>query len=164
MPRTKRADLQRDVMYTPPGELTLPDGMEDHYRKRGYHLRWIRAEIDGQDDIRNITMRQREGYQLINKNELEDEFKDFFDTRKVRNNTNVVCIGDLVLGKIEIDRANARQEYYEKLSSDQVTRARTTARDGSGDGKLDLQLERAVPLEDQSSTTVNTGSTAAIED
>ena len=157
MVRETRESEMREEIYNPPGDLTLPEGMEDRYRQNGYHLRWVRAELNGQDDSRNLAARQREGYSWVSKNELQEEWKDFFDTRKIRTNNQVVCVGDLVLAKIELRRAKARQKYFEDQSSAQVTRAKNTARDGNGEGKTNKHLDSIVPLTDESKTEVDLG-------
>ena len=53
--------------WTPPSMLDAPPAPE------GYKHRWIRAEVRGFDDTRNISARLREGYELVR----QDEYPDF---------------------------------------------------------------------------------------
>lgn len=157
MTRQTRQSDQRDLYYTPANDLTLPEGMEKYYNNNGYHLRWIRAELQGQDDSRNISMKIREGYQFIQKSEVPEEWRDFFDTRKVRNNNQIICVGDLILGKIEIAKAEARQRHFENASTERVTQAKGMAYDGKGTGNSDGRMDRMVPVLDESRSVVKTG-------
>ena len=53
--------------WTPPSMLDAPPAPE------GFKHRWIRAEVRGFDDTKNISARLREGYELVR----QDEYPDF---------------------------------------------------------------------------------------
>ena len=52
--------------WQPPSMLETPPAPE------GYEYRWIRAEIVGQEDKKNVTARLREGFDLVRAEELGD--------------------------------------------------------------------------------------------
>ena len=70
--RTPRASKTRTAKprrqpWRPPSLLDAPDPPE------GYVHRWIRAEIRGFDDRKNISARIREGWELVRKEEYPFE-------------------------------------------------------------------------------------------
>lgn len=158
MTRTTRQDEQRNYVYKPASDLSVPDEMVAWFKNKGFHLRWIRATVLGQDDTQNLMSRSREGYSWVTKSELPEEFRDYFQTTQVKTNNQVICVGDLILGKIELFKAKARQEYFEKASEDQVTQAKNTAKKGDDSTKAyDPRMDRLVPLEDDSKTEIELG-------
>ena len=70
--RTPRANKTRNKQtrrkpWAPPSILEAPPAPD------GYRHRWIRAEVRGFDDTKNISSRLREGYELVRK----DEYPEF---------------------------------------------------------------------------------------
>ena len=65
--------------WTPPSMLDAPPAPE------GYKHRWIRAEVRGFDDTKNISARLREGYELVRLAripvETVEERADYFSQR-----------------------------------------------------------------------------------
>jgi len=51
--------------WSPPSMLETPPAPE------GYTYRWIRAEIAGSEDRKNVTSRMREGFDLVRAEELD---------------------------------------------------------------------------------------------
>jgi hypothetical protein len=62
---TRAKDTARKP-WRPPSMLETPPAPE------GYSYRWIRAEIVGQEDRKNVTARLREGFDLVRAEELMD--------------------------------------------------------------------------------------------
>ena len=52
--------------WRPPSMLETPPAPE------GFSYRWIRAEIVGQEDKKNVMSRLREGFELVSKEEIGD--------------------------------------------------------------------------------------------
>ena len=53
-------------MWVPPSSLDAPPAPD------GFRYRWIRAEVVGFQDSKNITGRLREGYELVRAEEVEN--------------------------------------------------------------------------------------------
>ena len=78
----------------------------------GFRYRWIRAEVQGFQDTTNITSRQREGYELVRAEEVENA-SDYpvLDEGRYKG---VIGVGGLLLAKVPIEIAKQRQEYMTK--------------------------------------------------
>ena len=83
--------------------LEIPDAPE------GYEYRWIRAEIVGQEDKKNITARLREGFDLVRAEELDGFEIPTLDDGK---HSGVVSVGGLLLAKIPTETRNERNAYF----------------------------------------------------
>jgi hypothetical protein len=59
---TTRAKKAKDVKYRPPEDRKLSGELEAFFKEQGYHARWIRHMVDGQDDVKSWLKRQNEGY------------------------------------------------------------------------------------------------------
>jgi hypothetical protein len=82
----------------------------------GFAHRWLRTEINGLDDRKNLTARLREGYALVR----ADEYPDW-DLPSIQDgkHAGVISVGGLVLGRIPIDLAKQRDEYYRQQANNQ---------------------------------------------
>ena len=69
-----RADMNARKPWRPPSMLETPPAPE------GYSYRWIRAEIVGQEDKKNVMSRLREGFELVRKEEIGDLEHEFNET------------------------------------------------------------------------------------
>ena len=47
-----REKKSRDMTYVPPQQLPTPDPID------GYSFRWVRTALNGQDDVRNVSVRR----------------------------------------------------------------------------------------------------------
>jgi hypothetical protein len=54
-----RAKTAQKAVWTPPSSLDAPPA------PAGYHHRWIRSEVMGFDDTKNMAGRLRSGYELV---------------------------------------------------------------------------------------------------
>ena len=59
-------NLKRPKVWVPPSSLDAPPAPD------GFRYRWIRAEVVGFQDTKNITGRLREGYELVRSEEVEN--------------------------------------------------------------------------------------------
>ena len=75
----------------------------------GYEYRWIRAEIVGQEDRKNVTARLREGFDLVRAEELDGFELPTLDDGK---HAGVVSVGGLLLAKIPNETREERNSYF----------------------------------------------------
>jgi|TARA_R100000084_G_C4638861_1_gene142621 hypothetical protein len=84
----------------------------------GYKHRWIRAEVRGFDDRKNISARLREGYELVRQDEYPDFEAPVVDSGKYEG---VFGVGGLLLARIPLETVQERSAYFEERSQDQMT-------------------------------------------
>ena len=96
----------------PPTMLDAPPAPE------GYNHRWIRAEVRGFDDRKNISARLREGYELARQDEYPDFEAPVVDSGKYEG---VLGVGGLLLARIPLETVQERSAYFEERSQDQMT-------------------------------------------
>ena len=98
-----RSKSERPTVWVPPSSLDAPPAPD------GFRYRWIRAEVQGFQDTTNITSRQREGYELVRAEEVENA-SDYpvLDEGRYKG---VIGVGGLLLAKVPIEIAKQRQEY-----------------------------------------------------
>ena len=89
-----RAKKEARKPWSPPSTLDTPPAPE------GYTYRWIRAEIVGQEDRKNVSSRLSEGFDLVRSEELDDSDQDRFDSVQQGKHAGVVARGGLLLAKI----------------------------------------------------------------
>ena len=108
--KTREKTAQRRP-WAPPSTLDAPPAPE------GFKHRWIRAEVRGFDDRKNISARLREGYELV----LKDEYPDFeapvIDSGKYEG---VFGVGGLLLARIPVETVKQRNAYYADRNTDQL--------------------------------------------
>ena len=83
----------------------------------GYKHRWIRAEVRGFDDQKNISARLREGYELVRRDEYPDFEAPVIDSGKY---AGVFGVGGLVLARIPLETVAERQAYFDGRTQDQM--------------------------------------------
>ncbi len=98
-----RSQSERPKVWVPPSSLDAPPAPD------GFRYRWIRAEVVGYQDTKNITSRLREGYELVRAEEVENA-SDYpvLDEGKYKG---VIGVGGLLLAKVPVEIAKQRQEY-----------------------------------------------------
>ena len=99
----KQATPQMD-RWSPPSMLELPPDTGD------YVFRWIRYEVNGHPDSRNVQMRLREGWQRVNISEVPETFLMAVDENA--SNDNYCRTGGLILMRLPRKFAEQRQAYY----------------------------------------------------
>ena len=98
-----RSKSERPKVWVPPSSLDAPPAPD------GFRYRWIRAESVGFQDVKNITGRLREGYELVRADEVENA-TDYpvIDSGRYKG---VIGVGGLLLAKVPIEIAKQRQQY-----------------------------------------------------
>jgi hypothetical protein len=110
--RTPRDLVSRETnaraVYVPP--TSLPDPTPEP----GYTYRWIATHVLGKSDHPNVSRKMREGWVPV-KAEDHPELQLFGNAA-----TGNVEIGGLMLCKMSIEQAQARDDYYAKQAQNQM--------------------------------------------
>ena len=110
---TRAKDTARKP-WRPPSMLDTPPAPE------GYTYRWIRAELVGEEDRKNVMSRMREGFELVRSEEIQDFDLPSMDDGR---HAGVVAVGGLLLAKIPNETRDERNAYFNdraKLQQDAV--------------------------------------------
>ena len=106
-----REKSQRKRVWQRPSSLDAPTAPD------GYIHRWIRAEVQGFQDTKNVINRLREGYELVR----ADEYPDWqLPTIEDGKNAGVIGVGGLLLARIPEELIAQRNNYYKGLTEDQM--------------------------------------------
>ena len=107
-----RVKEARREPWKPPSILDAPPPPE------GYTHRWIRSEVMGFDDRKNVSARIREGWELVRGEEHPD-----FDIPTVQDgqHAGVIGVGGLLLARIPLEIVEERNAYYRGMTGQQMT-------------------------------------------
>ena len=105
-----RSKSERPKVWVPPSSLDAPPAPD------GFRYRWIRAEVTGFQDTKNITGRIREGYELVRAEEVENASD--YPVLEEGKYKGVIGVGGLLLAKVPIEIAKQRQEYMTRRHED----------------------------------------------
>ena len=106
--RTKKL---RKKVWTPPSYLDTPNA------PAGFRHRWVRVEILGYVDTKNIQGRLRSGYELVRADEYpEDDYPAIPDGKY----SGVIGHGGLVLTRVPEEIARQRSAYFARLANEQM--------------------------------------------
>ena len=126
----------RKKVWTPPSDLDTPNA------PNGFRHRWVRIEILGFVDTKNVQGRLRSGYELVRADEYPN---DDFPVVQDGKYTGVIGHGGLVLTRVPEEVAQSRQDYYANQAKDQMT---------AMDNDLMKEQHKSMPIEiDRSSRT-----------
>ena len=104
-----RAAKPRRAPWRPPSLLDAPTPPE------GFVHRWIRAEIRGFDDRKNISARMREGWELVRKEEYPDFEAPTIDGGKYEG---VFGVGGLLLARMPVEIVEERKGYFKARTTE----------------------------------------------
>ena len=105
-----REKTERKKVWTPPSYLDTPNAPD------GFRHRWVRTEVLGYVDTKNVQGRLRSGYELVRADEYgEDEYPVITEGKY----SGVIGHGGLVLTRVPEEIAQQRTEYYMKQAQDQ---------------------------------------------
>jgi len=112
--KTSRAGQTRDKesrkkVWTPPSSLDAPPA------PNGFRHRWIRAEVLGQEDGKNMSGKIRSGWELVRADEYPDHDFPSIEDGKYKG---VIGVGGLVLARIPEELAKQREAYFNKRTQD----------------------------------------------
>ena len=106
-----RVKTQRKRVWQRPSSLDAPPAPD------GYIHRWIRAEVQGYQDTKNVISRLREGYELVR----ADEYPELqMPTIEDGKHAGVIGVGGLLLARIPEELIKQRNAYYSGLTEDQI--------------------------------------------
>ena len=98
-----RTKSERPKVWVPPSSLDAPPA------PNGFRYRWIRAEVVGFQDTKNVTGRLREGYELVRAEEVENAGD--YPVLEDGKYKGVIGVGGLLLAKVPNEIAQQRQDY-----------------------------------------------------
>ena len=136
-----RSKTERPKKWTPPTSLDAPKP------PAGFRHRWIRAEIVGFDDTKNIMGQLRSGWELVRADEYTDQD---YPVVKDGNYAGIIGVGGLLLARIPEEIAQQRDEYFKK---------QTEARDEAIDSDLMKEQHPSMPINIDRQTSVTFGGT-----
>ena len=108
--KTSRASQTRDKIesvkvWTPPNSLDAPPA------PTGFRHQWIRAEILGQSDAKNIASSLREGWELVRADEYPESN---YPSETEGRYAGMIGVGGLLLARIPEEIAIQIDAYYKK--------------------------------------------------
>ena len=142
--KTSRASQTRDKVkkpttWTPPSSLDAPPAPE------GYRHRWIRVEVLGFDDTKNMSGKLREGWELVRADQYPDQDFPSLTTGKY---SGVIGVGGLVLARIPEEIAQQREAYYQD---------QTKQRDEAVNNDVLKEQHPSMPINNERQTRVTFG-------
>ena len=108
--QTREKTLRKKV-WTPPSYLDTPNA------PTGFRHRWVRVEIMGFLDTKNIQGRLRSGYELVRADEYPGDDYAAIPDGKYKG---IIGHGGLVLTRVPEEIARQRADYFKRLSSEQI--------------------------------------------
>ena len=136
-----RSKTERPKKWTPPTSLDAPKP------PAGFRHRWIRSEIVGFDDTKNIMGQLRSGWELVRADEYTDQD---YPVVKDGKYAGIIGVGGLLLARIPEEIAKQRDEYFKK---------QTEARDEAVDSDLMKEQHPSMPINIDRQTSVTFGGT-----
>ena len=112
--KTSRASSTREkekkkTTWTPPNSLDAPPA------PHGFRHRWIRTEVLGFDDTKNVAGKLREGWELVRADQYpETEYPVMTEGKYA----GVIGVGGLVLARISEEIAQSREDYFKRQNMD----------------------------------------------
>ena len=108
--QTRTAE-KRPTTWTPPSSLDAPPA------PAGFRHRWIRTEVLGFDDTKNMSGKIRSGWELVRSDEYPDsEYPSVKDGKYA----GVIGVGGLVLARIPEEIVKSRSEYFKKITQERI--------------------------------------------
>ena len=104
-----RSKAEAPKTWTPPSSLDAPPAPD------GFRHRWIRVEVLGFDDTKNMSGKLREGWELVRADEYPDQDYPSLVTGKY---SGVIGVGGLVLARLPEEIAKSREAYFKKQTKD----------------------------------------------
>ena len=98
-----RHNIEVKKVWTPPNSLDAPPA------PTGYRHQWIRSEILGQSDAKNVASSLREGWELVSADEYPDSQ---YPTDTQGRYAGIIGVGGLLLARIPEEIALQIDAYY----------------------------------------------------
>jgi len=136
-----RVSEKRPQTWTPPSSLDAPPA------PNGYRHRWIRTEVLGIDDTKNMSGKLRSGWELVRADEYPDQA---YASVKEGKYAGVIGVGGLVLARIPEEIAKSREAYFAKQTKD---------RDDAVNNDLMKEQHPSMPINSDRQSRVTFGGT-----
>jgi len=136
-----RAKTAKKTTWTPPNSLDAPDA------PHGFRHRWIRTEVLGFDDTKNVAGKLREGWELVRADEYPGTEYPVMTEGKY---AGVIGVGGLVLARISEEIAQSREAYFKRQNMD---------RDEAISNDLLKEQHPSMPINQERQTRVTFGGT-----
>ena len=136
-----REQTKRPTTWTPPSSLDAPPAPD------GFRHRWIRTEVLGFDDTKNMSGKMRSGWELVRADEYPDEN---FPTMDEGRYAGVIGVGGLLLARIPEEIALQIDAYYKKQNE---------AKEEAVDNDLLKEQHPSMKFQKESNTRVTFGGT-----
>jgi len=136
-----RATEKRPTTWTPPSSLDAPPA------PAGFRHRWIRTEVLGFDDTKNMSGKLRSGWELVRSDEYPDSE---YPVVKDGKYAGVIGVGGLVLARIPEEIAKSREAYFRK---------QIEAREEAIENDLYKDQHKSMPINSDRQTRVTFGGT-----
>ena len=136
-----RAKAESKKVWTPPNSLDAPPA------PTGYRHQWIRAEILGQSDAKNIASSLREGWELVRADEYPESN---YPTMHEGRYAGIIGVGGLLLARIPEEIALQIDAYYKKQNE---------AKEEAVDNNLMKEQHPSMPINNDRQTRVTFGGT-----
>ena len=136
-----RAKDKRPTTWTPPSSLDAPPAPD------GYRHRWIRTEVLGFDDTKNMSGKLRSGFELVRADEYpESQYPQMKDGKYA----GVIGVGGLVLARIPEEIAKSREAFF---------KSQTQAKDEAINNDLMKEQHSSMPINAERQSRVTFGGT-----
>ena len=136
-----RAKAESKKVWSPPNSLDAPPA------PTGYRHQWIRSEILGASDAKNIASSLREGWELVRADEYpESNYPSIHEGRYAA----VIGVGGLLLARIPEEIALQIDAYYKKQND---------AKEEAVDNNLMKEQHPSMPFNSERQTRVTFGGT-----
>lgn len=96
---------------------TPPEALPNPTPREGWVFRWVRVGMTGESDMRNYSMRRREGWEPCHQKD-HPEMTHLIDHD--RRQGDEIHVGGLVLCRMPVEKALKRQQYYEQMAGQQM--------------------------------------------
>ena len=136
-----RVKAEAPKTWTPPSSLDAPPAPD------GFRHRWIRVEVLGFDDTKNMSGKLREGWELVRADEYPDQDYPSLTTGKY---AGVIGVGGLVLARLPEEIAKSREDYFRQQNKD---------RDDAINNDILKEQHPSMPINQERQTRVTFGGT-----
>jgi len=134
-----RVSEKRPTTWTPPSSLDAPPAPD------GFRHRWIRTEVLGFDDTKNMSGKIRSGWELVRADQYpEANYPSVQDGKYA----GVIGVGGLLLARIPEEVAKAREAFFKQ---------QTQARDEAVNNDLMREQHSSMPINAERQSRVTFG-------
>lgn len=116
----ERGRKPRKKVYERVKESAIPQELRDHFKLDNYDLRLCRWAINGEEDYRYLSRREKEGYEFVTMLELPEWYKMSVRAIDTKSRKGLITMGDLVLMKIDCDLRISRIADVNAATDEQI--------------------------------------------